>query len=90
MDESERVRNEITDFIIDVSEDAAKREAFAKDRDAFLAGTSLSEQAKKILRGANQRLILGSAQRMAIAVIVLILETVTTEVTVIVAPALRA
>ena len=74
-------RDEVAELMIELSEDAAKREAFTRDREAFLAGSSLSEEAKRIVRTANQRFILSVlAQRRIPLVAVFVLETITTEV----------
>lgn len=72
---------EISRFVIALSEDAAKREAFIKDPAAFLSGFGLSGEARNVLAARTAgpiRAATGGARPSL--VVIIILETVTTDV----------
>ncbi len=74
-------RDEVMDFMIELSEDANKREAFASNREAYLKRSKLTNKAKQIIMLANQRLVLAALKGKGVRLIfVIILETVTTDV----------
>ena len=72
---------EISRFVIALSEDAAKREAFMRDPSAFLTGFGLSPEARKVFASRTASPIRAATGRARPSlVVVIILETVTTDV----------
>ena len=76
--------SEAVKFLMEFSLDSAKRTKMRVDKAAFLAETDLSEEAKALVQPEDSKLLLSAVtQGSAEMLIVVVLETVTTDVIVV-------
>lgn len=77
--------NEVSEFLMGFALDFDARERLDEDKDAFLQECDLSDEARSMLSEPTANTFLGRihATEVALALIVLVLETVTTDIIVL-------
>jgi hypothetical protein len=77
--------DEVADFLMTFALDFDARERLEEDREAFLRESDLSDEAKTILAESNANTFLGkiNAEEVAMMMVVLVLETITTDIIVL-------
>jgi len=82
--DSRNAAEEVAQFLMRFATDVEAREKLAADKEAFIAQADLSEEAKKIIAQPSANVLLGKlAPETASLMVVIILETVTTDVFVV-------